>query len=192
MSNKVTFGFRNVHVAFRTDDATPTWGTPIKVPGAVRFTPTTAGEDSTFYADDGPYFVVTTNEGYTAEIEMADIPDAVMKEMLGWVTDDNGMLVEDADAQPKNFALMGEIQGDDKNRRFVYYNCIAQRPNREHATKADTTTPVTNVMSMTIMPVTLGSGAGARRVVKGDMQLSESNTVQYNAFFDAVYEPVFT
>lgn len=192
MSNKVTYGLRNVHIAFRTAAETPAWETPVAIPGAVRFTPTPTGEDSKFYADDTLYFVVSTNDGYTAEIEFAHLPDATMATMLGWDTDDNGMLVENADAVPKRFALLGEVQGDDKNRRFVYYDVQAQRPTKEHTTKAETTTPVTNKIPLTCMPLTLGEGAAAKNIVKGDLELSATNAVQYNGFFDAVYTPVFT
>ena len=187
MSNKVTFGLRNVHIAFENHGETPAWSTPVKIPGAVRFTPTTAGESSIFYADDMPYFVVTSNNGYTAEIEMANIPDSVIKEMLGWEMDDNGMLVEVSDAQPKHFALMGEVQGDSKNRRFVYYDCVAQRPTKEKTTKGDTTIPATDVMPLTISPITIGG----KNIVKGDMELGATNETEYNAFFTQVTTPVF-
>ena len=71
-NNKVIYGLKNVHVAFRTDTSgTPTWGDPIHIPGAVNFAPSPEGESSTFYADDGPYFKVNTNNGYTADLEMA-------------------------------------------------------------------------------------------------------------------------
>lgn len=189
MSNKVTFGLRNVHIAFQdTSGQTLDFDTPIKIPGAVRFTPTAEGDTTTFYADDGPYFVVSTNNGYTAEIEMALIPDSVLKTMLGWEVDDNGMLVELADAMPKKFALMGEVQGDAKNRRFVYYDVQANRPAKERATKTETTEPAPDVLELTIAPVEIGG----KRIVKGDLELSDTNETQYNAFFNAVYTPTFT
>ena len=100
----------------------PSWKTPVAIPGAVRWTPTTVGEASTFFADNTAYFVVTSNNGYTGELEMALVPDAVLAEMLGWVIDENGMLVEVSDGIAKKFALIGQVQGDQKNRRFVYYD----------------------------------------------------------------------
>jgi len=190
MANKVTFGLEQVHIAF-VDTALPTppaWETPIAIPGAVRFTPTPQGEESTFYADNGPYFVYTSNNGYTAELEMALIPDSVLAEMLGWEIDSNGMLVEIADGQPKEFALMGQVQGDQKNRRFVYYRCKASRPAKEHTTKAESTTPNTDVLNLVILPIEIGD----KNVVKGVMELSETNATAYNAFFNAVTVPVTT
>jgi phi13 family phage major tail protein len=164
------------------------WGVPTPIPGAVRFTPTAQGQESTFYADNIPYFVITANNGYTAELEMALVPDAILATMLGWQVDTNGMLVELADGIPTRFALMGQVEGDDKNRRFVYYDCQASRPAKEHSTKGETIEPKTDVLNLTIFPIEIGG----IDMVKGVMELSASNTAAYNAFFNAVYTPVFS
>lgn len=187
--NKVTFGLSRVHIAFEDDTATtgPAWKTPVAVPGAVRWTPEAQGESSTFYADNTSYFVITSNNGYTGELEMANVPDAIKAEMLGWEIDDNGMLVEIADARPKKFALMGEIQGDKRNRRFVYYDCQADRPAKELTTKGESVEPNTDVMNMSVSPIEIDS----RMVVKGDLELSETNATAFNSFFTAVYLPTF-
>jgi len=185
-NNKVIYGLKNVHVAFRTDTSgTPTWGDPIHIPGAVNFAPSPEGESSTFYADDGPYFKVNTNNGYTADLEMALIPDNVMATMMGWTIDDNGMLVEDANAMPTPFALLGQVSGDVKNRRFVYYNCTANRSEPAHATKGETLEPTTTTLSITILPIEVGG----QLIVKGVIEPNETNTAVYNAFFDRVTVP---
>jgi phi13 family phage major tail protein len=187
--NKVTFGLSRVHIAFVDDAATdqPAWKAPVAVPGAVRWTPEAQGESSTFYADNTSYFVITSNNGYTGELEMANVPDAIKAEMLGWEIDDNGMLVEIADARPKKFALMGEIQGDKRNRRFVYYDCQADRPAKELTTKGESVEPNTDVMNMSVSPIEIDN----RMVVKGDLELSETNTTAFNSFFTTVYLPTF-
>jgi phi13 family phage major tail protein len=164
------------------------WGVPTEIPGAVRLTPTAQGQESTFYADNGPYFVVTANNGYTAELEMALVPDSILATMLGWKVDDNGALIEDADGSPTRFALMGQVMGDDKNRRFVYYDCQAARPAKEHSTKGETIEPKTDVLALTIFPIEIGG----IDVVKGVLELSGTNTAAYNGFFSAVYLPVFS
>ena len=83
--NKVTFGLRNVHIAFvdTESETQPAWAEPIKIPGAVNFTPSPEGDTNTFYADDEPYFVVSSNNGYTGDLEMANFPDEVLAEALG-------------------------------------------------------------------------------------------------------------
>lgn len=188
-ANKVTFGLRNVHIAFFDEEAQeqPAWKTPIPIPGAVRWTPTAEGQESPFYADDVKYYVATSNDGYTGELEMALVPDEILAEMLGWEIDDNGALVENADGKQKPFALMFEVQGDQRNRRFVYYNCQANRPAKEQTTKADTITVNTDVLNLTIVPIEIG---GKLRV-KNVLELSDTNQVAYDSFFDEVYLPVF-
>lgn len=183
--NKVTFGLRNVHIAFMTNGA---WETPIPVPGAVSFTPSPEGDTSTFYADDSPYFVVSSNNGYTGDLEMANFPDEVLAEVLGWVIDTNGMLVEVADPKPKKFALLGEVQGDAKNRRFVYYDVQSNRPSNENKTKAESIDPQTKTMPITISPIKIDG----KRIVKGDLELSDTNKATYEGFFQEVYKPSFT
>jgi phi13 family phage major tail protein len=182
-ANKIRYGLKNVYIAFATGAAT--WAAPQKIPGAVRFTPTPKGEESEFYADDGPYFVITCNNGYDAEIEWALIPDAILAEMLGWDTDDNGMIVEVADGTPKKFALMGEVKGDSKNRRFVYWDCQAARPSDEKQTKGETIEPKTEVLPLKILPIEIGG----KPCVKGTLELSDTNAAVFNSWFDAVVVP---
>jgi len=189
-----TVGATGVTVGAAADGAagTVSWGTPTAIPGAVRWTPTPQGQESTFYADNLPYFTVTANNGYTAELETALIPDAILVEMLGWFIDDNGMVVEDSDANPKPFALMGEVQGDDKNRRFVHYDCQASRPGKEEKTKGETIEPNTDVLSVTVSPIEMTVNGQAKKIVKGTLELSATNAAVYNAFFNAVYTPIVT
>lgn len=187
--NKVTFGLEKVHIAFFDDQAPqqPAWKTPIPIPGAVRFTPTAVGESTNFYADNTLYFSYTANNGYTAELEMANVPDAVLAEMLGWEIDENGALIEIADAIPKHFALMGQIQGDKRNRRFVFYDCVASRPAKERQTKGESITPAADVLNLTISPIEING----RMIVRGEMELSDSNQAAFNNFFNSVYVPDF-
>lgn len=188
MSNKVTFGLENVHVAFAGATG---YGTPTAIPGAVRFTPSPEGDEVKYYADNVPYFVYTVNNGYKGELEMALVPDAILAEMLGWPIDDNGALIEIDDGTPTKFALMGQVQGDAKNRRFVYYDCQAARPSKEHKTKAETIEPAADTLVLTILPVDMDVDGETRGVVKGTLELSDTNTAVYNAFFGSVYTPAF-
>lgn len=187
--NKVTFGFKNVHVAFMDDTATelPAWEDPIKIPGAVSFTPSPEGDTNTFYADDSQYFVYTSNNGYTGDLTMANLPDEILAMMFGWEIDDSGMLIEISDAKPRRFALMAEVQGDQRNRRFVYYSVQASRPTSEKTTKAESVEPSTNALPVTISPIEIDG----KMIVKGDIELNETNKTAFDGFFDAVYKPTF-
>ena len=191
--NKVTFGLEKVHIAFFDTAAQtqPAWDAPQHIPGAVRFAPEPQGEENTFYADNGPYFTYTSNDGYNAELEMANVPDDVKAKMLGWITDDNGMLIETTDGEPAEFALMGQVLGDKKNRRFVFYRCKASRPSKENATRAGSVEPNTDKFSLRILPVEMDVNGEMKNVVKGDIELSDTNQTEFNSFFDSVYVPTF-
>ena len=184
-ANKITFGLEKVHIAFLTDETTPTWDTPIHIPGAVSFTPEPQGDENKFYADNGPYFVYTTNNGYSAELSVALFPDEILADMLGWRIDDNGMLVESTDGTQKEFALMGQILGDQKNRRFVYYRCKAARPSKGLSTRAESIEPNPDALTLTIMPIEIAG----EKVVKGQLELGDTNQAVYDAFFSEVIIP---
>lgn len=188
--NKVTFGLDKVHIAFIDEQAQtqPAWQTPIAIPGAVRFSPEPQGEETTFYADNGPYFTYTSNNGYTAELEMANIPDQVLAEMLGWEIDSNGMLIETTDGMPKEFALLGQILGDKRNRRFVYYRCKASRPTAEQNTRGESLEVTTQVLNLSILPIEVDG----KNIVRGVIELNETNQTIFDNFFSAVTLPATT
>lgn len=184
--NKVTFGLEKVHIAFLDDSgASPVWEAPIHVPGAISFAPEPQGEESNFFADNMPYFTHTSNNGYSGDLSTALISDAIQARMLGWSIDDNGMLVEETDGVPEEFALMGQIQGDKKNRRFVYYRCKASRPSKEYATKGESVEPNPDNLTLRILPVEVNGV----NIVKSVLELNDANTAVYDAFFDAVVVP---
>lgn len=185
--NKVTFGLEKVHVAFFKKDATnpPEWEAPIPIPGAVSFTPEPQGDENKFYADNGPYFVYTTNNGYSAELSVALLPAEVLARMLGWTIDDNGMLVEDADGIGEEFALLGQVLGDKNNLRFVYYRCKAARPGKGFSTRTETIEPNPDNLTITIMPIEING----KKVVKGQIEPNGTNQTVYDGFFDAVLVP---
>ncbi|MNL15041.1 hypothetical protein D3C87_1360060 [compost metagenome] len=118
---------------------------------------------------------------------MALIPDDILAKMIGWEIDSNGMLVEVTDGIPKKFAILGQVQGDQKNRRFVYYDCQANRPAKERTTKGESIEVATDVLSMVVSPIEIDG----RTVVKGDLELNDTNATAYNSFFAKVYTPVF-
>src|SRR5690554_1738708 len=183
--NKITFGLEKVHIAFLADEITPAWDAPVHVPGAVSLTPEPQGDENKFYADDGPYFVYTTNNGYNAELSIALVPNQILAEMLGWEIDSNGMLVEETDGVGREFALMGQVLGDQKNRRFVYYRCKAARPGKGHSTRTESIEPNPDALTLTIMPIEIAG----KKVVKGQIELSDTNAAVYNAFFSEVIMP---
>ena len=192
--NKVTYGLKNVYVAFRdneSSDTEPVWLTPVAIPGAVNLKPKPEGSQAKFFADDALYFAANANDGYTADLEVALLSDEILAEMLGWSVDDNGALVEITDGISKRFALMGQVTGDVKNRKFVYFDCEASRPSREEKTKSDKLEPNTDTISLTIFPIEVDG----MNLVKLVMEATDANSGiggAYTDFFAGVYVPVIT
>ena len=182
MANKVKFGLEKVYIAFKSANG---YETTQPIPGAVNLTMNPEGGETAFYADNRKYYSRYTNNGYSGTLELALVPQDILAEMLGWEIDDNGMLVEVADGQPKEFALLGQVLGDERNRRFVYYNCIASRPADNAATTTDTATPSTETLNITILPI----DHNGRKIVKSVIERDTTNATIFDGWFREVKLP---
>ena len=155
-ANKVHFGLKNVHYAVITYSTAgvPSWGTVKAVPGAVSLTLSKESGSTDFYADDIKYFHLASNNGYSGSLEMADFPATMRQDLWGQTLTATGkLLVEDVTAQPAEFALLFEIDGDQDPDRFCFYRCTADRPDVAGATKADTVEVQTQSCDLSVMPV---------------------------------------
>lgn len=181
--NKIKYGLSNVHIAKITEtDGEITYGAPIAMPGAVSLTTEAEGDTTDFYADNIKYFVAVANNGYTGDLELAMTPDEFLTEILGQEEDNNGALIESSDDTNARFALMGEIEGDQRKRRFVYYDCTATRPSAEMNTTEESIEPQTDTISITMAP------RSTDNVIKAVIELSDTNQAVYDTFFEQVYE----
>lgn len=181
--NKVKFGLSNVHIAKITEeDGEITYGTPFAVPGAVSLTAEPEGDTTPFYADNIKYYVAVANNGYTGDLEIAMTPKEFLTQILGQLEDKNGALIESANDVNARFALMGEIEGDIKKRRFVYYDCTAARPSAEMNTVEESKEPQTDTISITM------AARSSDNVIKAVIEPSEENKTVYDTFFKKVYE----
>jgi len=164
------------------------YGIPIPVLGVVGLSADPEGEESKFYADNSIYYTSTSNNGYSGDLETALIPDAILVEAFGWEMDTDGGVVEIADGAQKEFALMGQVQGDVKNRRFVYYDCKLARPKKDHKTTEGSDDPATETAAITMLPIEIGG----KKIVKRVLELATANEAVYNAWFTAVQLPTFS
>lgn len=181
--NKVKFGLSNVHIAKITEqDGVITYGTPFAMPGAVSLSADPEGEQTPFYADNIKYYIATSNQGYTGDLEIAMTPKQFLKEILGQTEDNNGALFEGADDVNARFALMGEIEGDAKKRRFVYFDCTAARPSNEANTVEESKEPQTDTISITM------SARNTDKAIKAVIEPTTENQAVYDTFFTRVYE----
>nr|WP_330396133.1 major tail protein [Blautia sp. An249] len=111
--NKVKFNICNVHYALLTvsEDGEVTFGTPVAMPGAVSLSLEPNGEPSNFYADGYAYYTISNNMGYEGDLELAMVPEGFRTDVLKESLDDNSVLVESANVETANFALLFEFGG---------------------------------------------------------------------------------
>ena len=182
-NNKVKFGLSNVHIAKITEEnGEIKYGTPFAMPGAVSLTADPEGDTTPFYADNIKYYIAVANNGYTGDLQIAMTPEEFLTEILGQEKDTNGALIEKSDDVNARFALMGEIEGDVKKRRFVYFDCTATRPSAEMNTVEESKEPQTDTISITM------AARSSDNAIKAVIEPNETNQEVYNTFFAKVYE----
>lgn len=153
--NKVKFGLKNVHFSPITEgeNGELSYGTPERLPGAVNLTLEVQGEETEFEADDVIYYSSYSNTGYKGTLEIANITDNFRKKILGDVEDETDhVLMEYSSAEAKPFALLYEVNGDQKATRRVLYYCTVSRPGENASTTGKTKTPQTDTMNLTAVP----------------------------------------
>lgn len=172
-------------------DGTVTWAyvsasspyaTPIMIPGANSLDLSAEGKSTTEYRDNVPYFSNFPNGGYTGTLQVARIPDEVAVAIWGWYIDTGGKLVEVADAKPKNFALLYEIEGDEDGERYVFYNVSAGRPTSKESTTSDSVSLVDQTIDLTMSMTTIGGTKAIKSHCPAD-------GADYEAWYDAVQLP---
>ena len=181
--NKVKFNICNVHYALQTigDSGDVSFGTPVPMPGAVSLSLDANGEPSNFYADGYAYYTISNNMGYEGDLELAMIPESFRTDVLKETLDTNKVLVENANVETANFALLFEFDGDVKKIRHVLYNCAASRPSIESQTNEDEIEVQTETLSVKATPL----ASGYVKAKTGD----DTTEKIYTDWYKAVYLP---
>lgn len=184
--SKVRFGLAKAYYAVIKSDGT--YDTPAALPGAVSLDLSREGsEPTTFWADNIAYFVTpAANGGYTGTLTLAIVPDTFKVDVLGEVVDDNGMQVELGNATPKSFALMYEVEGDADKKRYVFFNCTAQRAVASANTKSDSTNPDTQDLEFAAIGKDFTFDGETESVVKGS---AEEAATAFAGWYTAVPTP---
>ena len=193
--NKVKFGLSNVHYALVTETesegvVTSTYGDVKSWPGAISLSLDSTAEKSVTRADDSDYFVTFGQGGYEGDLECALIPDEVRTAVLGYKTDDNGILVEDS-ASFSNvtyIAMMFEFKGDQKATKHCLYKVSLSRPSIASQTTGENGAiePQTETVTLTAVP-----RADADQLVHIQTKPTTDAEV-VSAWYTAVPVPTFT
>ena len=185
MANKVKYGLQNVYYAVATIDSNnvATYGTPKPWKGAVNLSLDAEGGTTKFRADNIDYWIGQSNNGYSGDFESALIPDDFRKDILGDITDINGIDLEDAGAKTKYFALLFQFEGDATNTRHVMYKCSATRPSVTGATTDEEIKPQTETLTLTATAI--HNESLNKDIVKA--RCAEGET-PYATWFESVYE----
>ena len=89
--NKVVYGLENAYYAKLTfgDGGSPTFATPVRLPGAVELSLEPQSNEVTFAADnDANYFQEEENQGYSGKLTIANVPLSFYKDNYrDWETD---------------------------------------------------------------------------------------------------------
>ena len=181
--NKVQFNLKNMHYAVMTAGGnTPTWDTPVPVPGAVSLALEQKGELNKFYADGIVYYQSSNNGGYEGDAEFARIIDKMLQDIWGYIlSTTEKVLIEDAFAEPKSFALLFQIDGDQHNALYCLYNCTATRPGINSKTNEESKEP--QPQKIKIFAASLENG----RVFARTTAETTENTI--TKWFTKVFEP---
>ena len=181
--NKVKFNICNVHYALQKidEDGTVSFETPVARPGAVSLSLDANGEPSNFYADGYAYYTISNNMGYEGDLELAMVPESFRTDVLKEELDSKKVLLENANAETANFALLFEFDGDIRKIRHVLYNCSAARPTIESQTNEDEIEVQTETLSITASPL----ASGYVKAKTGD----ETDEETYNGWYTNVYMP---
>jgi phi13 family phage major tail protein len=184
--NKVKYNLKNVHYALLNIDGSGnvTYGTPVAIPGAVSISLDANGEPSNFYADGYAYYTISNNMGYEGDLEIAMVPESFRVDVLKEQLDDNNVLVENANVETANFALLFEFDGDVKKIRHVFYKCAASRPGIESQTNEDEIEVQTETLTLKATPL----ASGVVKAKTGD----DTTDAVYQDWYSQVYMPSVT
>ena len=184
--NKVKYNLKNVHYALLSiaEDDTVSYGTRYLFQVLYPSDLMQNGEPSNFYADGYAYYTISNNMGYEGDLEIAMVPESFRVDVLKEELDSNKVLVENANVETANFALMFEFDGDIKKIRHVMYKCAASRPSIESQTNEDEIEVQTETLSLKATPL----ANGYVKAKTGD----DTTDATYQNWYKAVYMPQAT
>lgn len=187
---KVVFGISDVKYAKITETeeggvVTVSYATPIAIPGAVSLSLDVEGDTNDFYADNMVYASFDSNNGLSGDLEIANVPESVYTDLLGYYKDtETNLLTELAEANEVYFGLMCKVSSNESPVGFKFYKCALSRPAFAANTTTESIEPDTQTLGIRIMPIDTASGVS---VVKSHKVLETA--ADATAFFNSIALP---
>lgn len=180
--NLIEFGLSNVHYAIiKTIDNKISYETPKAIKGATSLALNIAENTNTIYADNIPYYIAHSNQGYTGTLTIIKPNDTFLEEIFGLTKDKNNIRFEKSNIQPKEMALGFEIDGDTEKRRIWLYRVNLKRSNETHNTKNENVEAYTYSFEFNVLP------RAEDNVIKSYISENINKNI-FNNWFNKVYE----
>ena len=189
-SKGVRYGISNAHYALYTEGTggtAGTYGAPVPMAGATALTLTPQGNTWTFYADNIAYETGSSNTGYEVSVTIAVFGDQAKVDLLGYKTDDNGVVYEPADAEPASAAFLWEFGGSKVKKRGLLYNVKFNRPTMSGNTETDSVDPDTDEVTGVAIGRDLTIDNATVNVIKASVTNEAATKTQFDGWFSAVY-----
>lgn len=181
--SKVHFGLCNVYIAKRVaSGGSVSYDTPVRVPGAVSLNRTKRSEASDFFADNILYFKGKKDSGEDLELVLADVPRSILLQYLNYLEANEGGIVSTDKIPDTAFALLFQVETDDKARKFCYFNCTASEGDGENKTTETANEPQTDTLKIACA----GEESGDYQIFKHVVESTDQN---YATFFSSVTIP---
>ena len=188
----LSYGINKMYYAVRSENnGVYSYGTPVRMRGARQITINAEGTNEKFYADNGVYFIADSNSGKSGSVELAGLNDQALADLFGYITDANGVVLEDADAHAADVALLFECENDGTHpTRFSMFDVKFTRPTEEHNTKEDSVSPDTITMDYEAAPCELPWGNNdTKNFVGGHLDYTTETAAAWEAWYTQVTMP---
>ena len=169
---------------------TSSYGTIKELKGAVSLSLSNDAEKNVFRADNEDYYISYGQGSYSGDLEVARVNEDFLKDVLGYVEDNDKILVESAASvqQTTYFALLFQFEGDQRSIQHCLYKCSASRPDIASETTGENGSidPKTETLTITAVP-----RVDADKYIH--IQTQESTTTAVvEAWYTAVPTPTFS
>jgi phi13 family phage major tail protein len=180
----IVYGLRNVYYAKLNSQFTPDYNKPVRIPGAVSLS--LKSEDNHEIAsrsDNNPAIFFNTVHSYNGTLQFTDLPIQFRQDILNEVVE-NGTVCEPVKYGTNEFALLFELQGNIRQRRYVLYRCRVWYPD----IAADTIKNSVDVKGDSL-PILALSPLYKNRYIKCYVENTPETADIYNNWFNKVYIP---